>query len=101
LLAASDGAFYGTAPMGGDFGFGTIFRIGHLLGLGKAGEAVNLELSGVPGYTCTIERSIDLQNWSVLQTTTLPNSGQLEFTDAPAPVPAAFYRAKSLQSPPR
>jgi uncharacterized repeat protein (TIGR03803 family) len=101
LLAASDGAFYGTAPLGGDLGFGTIFRLGHLLGLRKEVDAVSLELAGVPGYTCTIERSVDLQNWSVLQTATLPSSGHLEFTDAPAPLPAAFYRAKSPLSPPR
>src|SRR5436190_3911049 len=92
LLLASDGAFYGTAPYGGDLNVGTVFRLGHALGLQKELDVAYLQLTGVPGCTYDLQRSTDLQTWSVLYTATMPESARLELTDPAPPASAAFYR---------
>ena len=91
LLMASDGAFYGTTLYGGHLGLGTLFRIGHQLSLVKTNNTVQLQLTGVPGYTYTLRRSADLRTWSAWSSATIPTTTRLHFSDASPPANAGFY----------
>jgi uncharacterized repeat protein (TIGR03803 family) len=91
LLSARDGALYGATQRGGDLGFGTVFRIGHFIGLRKDSDVARLELAGVPGYVYQLQRSTDLEAWSLLQFVTMPASGRLQLDDAASPAGSAFY----------
>ena len=102
LLAATDGAFYGVAPgrpvdpldVSATAGF--IFRVGHALSLRITPEVPILGVTGVPGYTYDLERSLDLSQWSMVRTLVLPADGVEEFTDSdPLPETNAFYRLRA------
>jgi hypothetical protein len=56
---------------------------------------VHIIWHGTPGASYAVEASSNLYNWSVVATrTAAPDTGSLEFTDAPAPsTPTMFYRA--------
>ena len=65
----------------------------HLRIAAAAGGLVALSAVGPAGQTYTLQRSQDLQNWSVVGTMTLNESGQGRFTDFPGTSLArSFYR---------
>jgi uncharacterized repeat protein (TIGR03803 family) len=97
LIQGSNGAFYGTTSDGGDFGFGTVFRIWppetpDAISLTTTGGTSQVVFSGAAGELYQILRSADLINWTVLTTIVMPASGSYAFTDGLAPSPAAYYR---------
>ena len=100
LVAASDGAFYGTAPGGHNITnvkqqFGFIFRLGHRLGFRKDGPQAHLIFTGIPGYQYALEYSPDLATWTPFDTVVLPPGGQLE-KDYPLPsAQTGFFRLQA------
>jgi len=102
LIAATDGAFYGTVPgravdpLEVQATAGFIFRLGHAISLRYTPGVPVLNVTGVPGYTYGLERSLDLSQWSMMQTFVLPASGVGEFTDSdPLRETNAFYRLRA------
>lgn len=67
---------------------------------GEAGIArrqdgkLDLVFRGVPGQLYRVERSVDLQSWSLLQTVAPGDDGNLPFTDPAPPAGQAFYRIR-------
>jgi hypothetical protein len=55
---------------------------------------VALSFSGIPGSTYEFQRSIDLLNWTTLQTIAAPNDGSITWLDTAPPANKAFYRVK-------
>ncbi|HEY1663594.1 MAG TPA: pectinesterase family protein [Verrucomicrobiae bacterium] len=55
------------------------------------GGAPTLTYSGIPGYSYSVARSMDLISWNVILTTNMPPGGSFQFTDPSAPQPAAYY----------
>jgi hypothetical protein len=54
--------------------------------------SASLTFAGLPGYTYSVERSTDLVNWTIVETTNAPAGGAFLFTDGAAPVAGAYYR---------
>jgi hypothetical protein len=58
-------------------------------------QGVSLQITGLPGATCTIETALDLTNptWQPISTNTLAIDGTSSFTDTTNnPTPQRFYR---------
>jgi hypothetical protein len=54
---------------------------------------IRLRFTGIPGRSYNIERAPAITGpWSTLATPTAPESGLLEYLDAPPPPGSAFYR---------
>jgi hypothetical protein len=62
--------------------------------ISSTGSGLTVRFAGVPGYGYDVERSPDLSNWTVVQTTNAPAAGVWEFFDSNPPMPTAFYRIK-------
>lgn len=63
--------------------------------LGIAGDgSVDVRFTAIPGRSYQIERSTDLQTWTLQQTLTGAADGTLLFHDAAPPPGAAYYRAR-------
>ena len=98
LAQGQDGAFYGTTSAGGDFGAGTVFRLGptpfeftSIVQL--PGKTVSLSLSGSTNTTCRVDASTNLLDWETVTNIT-DITGGIQFIDVPAPnFPQRFYRA--------
>jgi hypothetical protein len=79
-------------------GFGTAFRLWppetpSLLGVTVGGEGVEVSFTGLAGCRYELMRSVDLKNWAVLTTVTMPAAGRTTGID-PNPVGrTACYRA--------
>ena len=58
----------------------------------NANGSVDIGFHGIPGRTYRIQRSIDLINWTVIQTLTPTADSTLPMHDATAPSNKAFYR---------
>jgi len=58
------------------------------------GGTVTVNFAGIPGFTYDIERSEDLNVWSLMLTTNTPANGRFNFTDTSPPSPTAYYRLK-------
>jgi hypothetical protein len=59
-----------------------------------AAEGVTINLAGIPGVNYDIERSTDMNNWTVVGTLTAPAHGTFTFTDPNPPQPSGYYRMK-------
>jgi uncharacterized repeat protein (TIGR03803 family) len=101
LVRGDDGTFYGTTVNGGDFGWGTVFRVWppetpDMLRVTVAGGTARVTFSGMSGYQYQVQRSTDLQSWAVFTNVTKPPGAILTtytIVDGMAPASAAFYRA--------
>ena len=98
LLLGSNGAFYGTTYIGGDSGFGTIFVLWppetpDVSAPTITNGTVAVTVAGSAGYQYQVLRSIDLTNWSVLNSFTMPVSEVYTNIDNSPPVSSAYYRA--------
>jgi subtilisin family serine protease len=63
--------------------------------LSSTQNVIHLRLDGPPGWTCTLETSIDLNNWTVLQTRDTDELGRVEFTELElGSDPTRYYRAR-------
>ncbi len=94
LWRSADGAFYGTTPVGGDLGMGTLFRVTRrfpLLESGLTPYGFLLRFSGVTNQPYVIQRTTNLTDWIDLQTVT-PQTPYIDFEDTNLPAGAAFYR---------
>jgi uncharacterized repeat protein (TIGR03803 family) len=99
LVAAHDGALYGSAPGGHgvrdpkrEFGF--IFRLGHQLGFSWNGSQALLVATGIAGYTYAIQHSSDLAAWATLETVVMPEGGQFEKDYAVPQGNTGFFRLR-------
>src|SRR5262249_49086935 len=98
LVKGHDGGFYGTTFYGGDLAHGTVFRLlppetPTMLGVIFMSGAAQVSFGGVSGNRYQAQRSIDLINWTLLATITMPSSGIYTNIDAMSPSPSAYYRA--------
>jgi len=64
-----------------------------MIGVTLVGGAAQVSFAGVSGLRYQAERSINLTNWTVLVTTTMPFGGVYTNLDSKPPGPAAYYRA--------
>jgi len=94
LTLGSDGALYCTTLIGGAHGWGTIFRLGHVLRLPRFSGRPALLFAGIPGVTYQLDRSTDLQAWALLTTAVMPAEGLTGHDDGTTPADAAFYRLR-------
>jgi hypothetical protein len=53
-----------------------------------------VRFGGIPGRSCRIQRSVDLNTWTTVTTLTVPAHGIMEYIDLTG-LPSAFYRALS------
>jgi uncharacterized repeat protein (TIGR02543 family) len=55
------------------------------------GGTATLNFAGIPGYSYSVARSVDLSSWTVIWTTNAPAGGTFQYIDTSAPSPTAFY----------
>jgi uncharacterized repeat protein (TIGR03803 family) len=91
----ADHDLYSVSFSGGDFNFGSIFRIGEAISLSEQPNRAVLGLTGIPGYAYWLQRSEDLANWINLFTYVLPVNSYTNYIDSGSPFPAAFYRLRA------
>ena len=91
IIRGSDQAFYGVGG-GGDLGLGILYRYGHAIGLTKNGESIQLSCTGIPGHLYHIQRSTDLQTWTLLIGRSITTSPVIQYTDPAPPPSCALYR---------
>jgi uncharacterized repeat protein (TIGR03803 family) len=101
LIMDRDGAFYGTTAGGGDFGFGTVFKLfssreTFLTQIQLRESSTLLSLSGGPGMTLQIQALSDLSaasGWQIIGAGTTAIDGSFQFLDTNAAnYPIRFYR---------
>jgi len=101
VLAASDGAIYGTTPFGGSANLGTVFKLSAPaagLSIVKTSSSALLDLTGgVPGAVYRIQATTNLSltnGWSVLGSSAAGLDGRLQYLDTNTSAhPARFYRS--------
>lgn len=104
VMIASDGAIYGTTPLGGGANVGTIFKLSGpastlpVLSIATTMSNALLNLrSGIPGATYRIQATTNLSltnGWSVLGSNVAGPEGRLQFVDTnTASHPTRFYRS--------
>jgi uncharacterized repeat protein (TIGR03803 family) len=99
LVRGMDGIFYGAYTCGGPPGtFGGLYKLWppqtpDLLGVTKAGNAMQVTFAGTSGARYQLLRSTNLVNWALLATVTMPPLGLCTNLDSTPPAPNAFYRA--------
>ncbi len=97
LIQADDGALYGTTYGGGNFNFGTVFRMlapqrPVISSFYTASNIVQVTISGTSGYNYSLYRSTNLITWSILTNNIMPSTGTLISRDSNPPEVKAFYR---------
>jgi len=98
LVQSRDGTFYGVTGGGGQFGAGTVYRVWpfptpDMLSVTVSAGSVSVAFSGAPSFQYRVFRSPDLADWTLLNTTPMPQEGMLTNADN-SPLPErAFYRA--------
>jgi uncharacterized repeat protein (TIGR03803 family) len=98
LVAAHNGALYGSASHGGDLGLGTLFRLWpaatpEMLSVDIFNGMARVSFAGEASRQYQVLRSTNLTQWELLGILTMPDSGFVVYPDANAPASAAFYRA--------
>jgi hypothetical protein len=98
LVAANDGALYGTARLGATLGLGTVFRLWlaatpDMLSVAIVNGAAQVRFAGETDRQYQILRSTNLIQWDLLDTVTMPSSGTILYPDSNPPASAAYYRA--------
>ena len=98
LLAASDGALYGTTLGSYWSNGGTVFKLWppetpDMLGVVRSGAVAQVTFVGAGGFNYQVLRSTDLSNWSSLGTNLMPATGTYTLIDSSPPTAAAWYRA--------
>jgi hypothetical protein len=58
------------------------------------GGHVDIAFQGIPGRSYQVQRSIDLSNWTPLNTVVAASNGAVTFTDTSPPEGSAFYRLR-------
>ncbi len=98
LIRATDGGLFGTAPLGGNMNFGTLFRLAPSpatisLSTAGAGQLPQISVRSAPYFGYRIEASTDHTHWMVL-TNIYNSSGVMQIKDPDAPkYSQRFYRA--------
>lgn len=98
LVRASDGGLFGTAPLGGEMNFGTLFRLAPspaTISLAKSlgDQSLQISLKSAPYFEYQIEASADQAHWVVL-TNMYNSTGLMQIADPDAlKLPKRFYRA--------
>ncbi len=102
LMIASDGALYGTTFLGGDIGFGTVFKLFSsppqivLASIQLSETGVWLSLAGAAaGQTCRMQAATNLNTpfWQIIGTNVAGLDGKVQFLDTDASkYPVRFYR---------
>jgi uncharacterized repeat protein (TIGR03803 family) len=101
LVLGTDGAFYGTTDAGGEFGWGTVFKVWppetpDLISATNGPAGIYVSLAGVSGSLYQVLRSPDLINWSVLTNVFMPSGGIYTHIDKAPPFPSGYYLAAWL-----
>ena len=58
-------------------------------------DGVHTRFAGIPGFTYTIERSIDAVSWTAIGTVLTPDNGLVQFLDNNPPSGPVFYRTSA------
>jgi hypothetical protein len=74
-------------------GNGGLNRIGSIT---MTPDGPRVRFAGIPQRSYALERSTDLQAWTVLATVTAAGDGVIEFVDTAPPPGMAFYRTRAL-----
>jgi len=98
LVAARDGALYGSTSYGGDLGLGTLFRLWpaatpDMLSVDIFNGMARVSFAGEANRQYQVLRSTNLTQWESLGIVTMPASGAVTYPDPNPPVSAAYYRA--------
>jgi uncharacterized repeat protein (TIGR03803 family) len=98
LVAARNGALYGSAYYGGDLGLGTLFRLWpaatpDMLSVDMFNGIARVSFAGEPSRQYQVLRSTNLTQWESLGILTMPDPGFVVYPDANPPALAAYYRA--------
>jgi uncharacterized repeat protein (TIGR03803 family) len=98
LVRQTSGVFFGTTSMGGQLGSGVVFRLfppqtPDMLSVMQSGGIPQVTFAGVGGYQYSLWRSVNLTDWNLIISLTMPPSGICTNVDTSSPSPAAFYRA--------
>lgn len=98
LVAARDGALYGSTLYGGDLGLGTLFRLWpaatpDMLFVDLFNGMARVSFAGEANRQYQVLRSTNLTQWESLGIVTMPDPGFVVYPDANPPASAAYYRA--------
>jgi len=104
LVQGNDGNFYGTTSKGGEYGYGTIFRLSVPLppviqAVSHTGSAFRFAWSAVAGQTYQVQyrASLTQTNWSDLGSGTTATNGTLNISDSITSSPSQrFYQVSLL-----
>jgi uncharacterized repeat protein (TIGR03803 family) len=103
LVQASDGNFYGTAPAGGAYGKGVLFRVSVplapvILSIAATTNGVTLTWSAVAtqSYQVQYKSSLAQTTWTNLGSSLTATSGALQVTDAAPSDAQRWYRILAL-----
>ena len=102
LVAARNGALYGSTGFGGDLGLGTLFRLWpaatpDMLSVDIFNGMARVSFAGEANRQYQVLRSTNLTQWESLGVLTMPASGAVIYPDANPPASAAYYRASWLR----
>jgi len=64
-----------------------------MLSVMQSGGIPQVTFAGVGGYQYSLWRSVNLTDWNLIISLTMPPSGICTNVDTSSPSPAAFYRA--------
>lgn len=62
--------------------------------MGHISNQTQINFTGIPGWTYELQRSSDLQLWSTLQESIMPESLEVSYADTTAPAAGAFYQVR-------
>jgi uncharacterized repeat protein (TIGR03803 family) len=104
LVQASDGNFYGTTTSGGEYGWGTVFRLSVgprqpvFQAIAQTNGSITLTWLSAPGARYQLQYTSDLVsgNWNNIGTVLTATGTTLSATDSIAGGPARFYRVALL-----
>jgi uncharacterized repeat protein (TIGR03803 family) len=102
LVQSTDGSFYGTTPLGGPLGYGTVFKITippSFQAIAPTNGGVSLTWSIMPGETYQLQYCTNLTspNWTGLGSSLTASNTTVSVSDAIGSDPQRFYRLMLTQ----
>jgi uncharacterized repeat protein (TIGR03803 family) len=100
LTRASNDAFYGTTTSGGVRLLGCIYALStdplrpRVVGISLFAKSNLVQFAGTSGISYDVQRSTNLNSWSVLSNITFPVNGLSAFIDTNPPPSKAYYRLR-------